>query len=86
MNLKASLALVLLISGCAITLTADEQEYERTDWIESEAKPAIEYCMRTGILVYDGPYNIKIKRMLDNKGWSKLRKTDFVHFKCAERK
>jgi hypothetical protein len=76
------------ITGCA-PLSEDElidREYARVQWVETQLIPAINACQaRDGIIVWDGPYTQRVKRILATQNWRALNRTDWHSVRCMER-
>jgi hypothetical protein len=81
----ALLFMVFSMVGCA-TVDPDQAEYDRVEWVETQFKPAVANCKASGgVLVYDGPYSQRIRRILDTEDWSRVHRTEFLSFRCAKR-
>lgn len=88
---RLTLVLVVVIvllanAGCADTRTADEREYDHVEWVETQFKPWVYACQRQGgVLMYDGPYSQRMRRILDKEQWDEIHRTEFNSFKCGRR-
>ena len=79
--------LLLLIPGCGSgpPITPEEREYKRVDFIETQFKPAVDACYAGGgHIVYKGPYTVRMRHILDNHEWLRLRRTEITSFSCAK--
>lgn len=78
----------ITVSGCAplSEQERDEREYNRVEWVEGTLIPAINACeAHGGIIVWDGPYSQRIRRILDTGNWRALNRTDWHSVRCMER-
>jgi hypothetical protein len=82
------LVIVFGMLGCT-PMTAeqrDQEQYEHVEWVETQFKPAVDACERDGgILVYEGPYTQRIRRILDTRDWSRVHRSEWLSFRCAKR-
>lgn len=75
--------LALMLFGCA-TNDPVLEEYDRIEWVETEFKPMIAECKRSGgTVTYTGPYSQRVRRILDREDWLQVRRSEQNRFGCA---
>ena len=82
---KAVPILVLLLAGCS-TLTPEEREYNRVEWLETQFKPMVAACdaSPSHSLVYDGPQNRRLRQKIEDRDFDDLRRLDAINIRCVD--
>ena len=61
----------------------EQAEYERIEYIRTYFVPAYNNCKASGgVVVYDGPYSIRIRKILEREDWERLHRSELLSFKC----
>lgn len=85
--LAAALLIIAYLAGCSSNATQMDIDYERTEWVETYAKPAVHNCLAArGYLLYRGQMPHGLRLALDENDWSKVRRVDFIGLSCVTKR